>query len=373
VSVYPQIRAERCTRYRFRYSECQHCVEACPHEALTLSEEGVALDEAHCRNCGLCAAACPSETFLAGNLARVDLLRAAARKPTYAFACAPSGQPGDVVVPCLGALDAAMLGWLVARGVNVALHGAGHCVDCEHAPRGEQRLALALDACDVLRAGLGDASWGVVELRETCAETATDPHHADRRQWLRRLVGRGIDAAVLPAKVPAAPVAMRAIRAAAPFRTIGRDLLQAIAWPPTTQAKSVQTPPVEPRRIDLPTHPGLTLGNLALAPGCIACEACARVCPTGALVVRESPHAWQLAFNPTRCVGCAVCVEACQPRVLSLVLRHGEQVFEDAQTPLHGLPKRRCPSCDRPYVDLTGRDTCPICHSDDADFAAIFG
>jgi formate hydrogenlyase subunit 6/NADH:ubiquinone oxidoreductase subunit I len=272
-----------------------------------------------------------------------------------------------------------MLGWLVARGVDISLHGASHCPDCEHGARGEPRLALHLDGVDLLRVALGNEQWGAIELAgEDPAAQSVAEHRGDRRQWLRRLVGRGVDAAVQPLKPPAPPIPLRAIRAAAPLRTIGRDLLQSIAWPPvasTTSTNATSAPPAPPpaRHFDLPAHGALQLANLAVNPGCVACEACARACPTGALVVRESASVWQLVFNASRCVGCRVCAEARQPRVLILAVRHDENVFNDEQKALFGLPKRRCQACDRPYVDLTGRDTCPICHSDDADFAAIFG
>lgn len=157
------------------------------------------------------------------------------------------------------------------------------------------------------------------------------------------------------------------------MRGIGRDLLQSIARPPAPSAGAGDGPEPVARPMALSAHPGLALGDLDLAAGCTACEACARVCPTAALAVRESSGVWQIAFNASRCVGYGVCAEACQPRVLTLRTGFDAGIFEDRVVPLFGLHKRRCPSCDRPFVDLAGSDTCPTCRGDDADFAAIFG
>jgi formate hydrogenlyase subunit 6/NADH:ubiquinone oxidoreductase subunit I len=108
-----------------------------------------------------------------------------------------------------------------------------------------------------------------------------------------------------------------------------------------------------------------------LGDGCTTCEACARVCPTGALQLRESPVRWELAFRFSRCTACGVCVEVCQPGVLR---------FTDSMDPagseavtLHSLPKRRCARCDRFFVTAGSAELCPVCESDDADFLSIFG
>jgi len=39
---------------------CHSCIEVCPHQALTATDQGILLDAARCDGCGLCCDACPT-------------------------------------------------------------------------------------------------------------------------------------------------------------------------------------------------------------------------------------------------------------------------------------------------------------------------
>ncbi|TRZ96361.1 MAG: 4Fe-4S ferredoxin, partial [Rhodocyclaceae bacterium] len=39
----PEFRASHCVRYRYRYSECARCLNACPHDAISLTDTGAAI------------------------------------------------------------------------------------------------------------------------------------------------------------------------------------------------------------------------------------------------------------------------------------------------------------------------------------------
>jgi Fe-S-cluster-containing hydrogenase component 2 len=89
--------------------------------------------------------------------------------------------------------------------------------------------------------------------------------------------------------------------------------------------------------------------------------------------VRESGVAWELTFRQFRCVGCGLCVEACQPGVLSFAGSLGSAPAAKTAVTLHALSKQRCGRCDRFFISAAPAETCQICEGDDADFAAILG
>ena len=361
----PEFRAAHCTRYRYRYSECRRCADACPHEAIELSDEGVTVRNAACRHCALCTAACPTEALTSREAGPIDLLRRAVKLGTVRIACTPSGQMGDETVPCLGALGAAALGFLASRGIPVVLAGAGNCAECPHGTTGAPTLALNLDAARTMRDVIGNNAWADLTLADD-GDVRADGHNDRRRQLFRRFLSPG-GQPISPAGVQAVP--LKAVRFARPVSTAGQELLQMLF----EQMVGATPDPAKPTLSTLAHHPALFAARIEMLPGCTACEVCARACPTAAIEVKESGTAWELGFRQSRCVGCGLCVEACQPRVLRYAENLGDNPGEKTFRALHALSKQRCSHCDRFFISAGPAEICPICEGDDADFAALFG
>lgn len=363
--AYPEFRPPRCTRFRYRYSECRRCAAACPHEAIELSDEGAKIDAARCRNCGLCLLACHTGGWTSESFKPIDLLRQAIKQPTFSVACAPSGLRADVVVPCLGALSAAFIAYLGKRRIPLAMHGSSHCGECAHGAKGAVQLAAHLDAANRLRDAAREAGkdWLEPELSDAqprAGKAAEKSALGGRRQLFRRLIGRGVDAIASPQAVPSPPAPDKAIRAGAYAGTEERELLQIVCDRKDGQPTFIEW------------HEALPLMQLKLHQGCTNCEACFRACPTGALQIVENPGDWALTFQVDRCVACEVCLEVCQPHVLDAEARFDARPERPA-TILHSLVKQRCMRCDRFFVSSTPQETCPVCSDDEDAFAQIFG
>jgi ferredoxin len=160
---------------------------------------------------------------------------------------------------------------------------------------------------------------------------------------------------------PAAePVPDKAIRAGAYALTEQRELLQIVAG-----RKDGET-------FRVAIHEALPALDITISPGCTVCEACFRVCPTGAIKITENPGDWALEFQRDRCVGCAACLEVCQPRVLDAAATFDLTPDQPPRT-LISLAKQRCDRCDRFFVSPRPEKTCKICSDDQDAFSAIYG
>lgn len=371
----PTWRDSRCTRYRNRYGECGRCAQACPHGAIELHDAGIRIDPERCRHCALCIDACLTNALESPAYQPIAMLRAAIGQRAWRVACARSGASADTVLPCLGALGPIPMAYLARRGIALSLHGAAHCDDCEHGPGGGARLESNLRAVEQLRDAVsreGDANWALpTRVDDAPAKARSGPATSRaeaekgvaRRQWLRGVAARVRDdlaqAAGTPATV-AEPAPPRAIRAGAYFVPEQRELLSIVCQ---------RADGVVPR---VPLDEALPLMDLELQAGCNVCEACFRVCPTGALGIDENPGDWTLTFQVERCVGCQVCLEVCQRHVLD-ARPEVQMHHEAAARPLLSLTKQRCTRCDRFFVSAQPESHCKVCGDDEDAFAAIFG
>lgn len=355
----PEFRAERCVRYRYSYSECSRCSDACPHEAIKLSNEGVEVLADHCKSCALCAGVCPTEALAVKDISAEQLLKQAGDAKRMTIACAPSAAKGDAVVPCLGAINPMVLAEFARRGFALKLAGTSHCDACINVAKGPELIECNLSAYRSLCAVAEPEQW--IELEMQSAETAPpvrEEHVTARRDLFRRIVSHGAD--VVSGKLEQAPAPLKAIRAAAPFLPERKVLLNGLF------VAGEET-------VRVARHAMLPAEDWQVAQGCTHCEACARVCPTGAIQLLESNTAWRLALLNDRCVACDVCAEVCQPGVLRPADADTVIVNKQKGRLLAAVAKRRCTRCDRVFVNENGAEICPICSGDDDDFAEIFG
>lgn len=359
MQVIPLFRAERCVRYRYRYSECERCESACPHEAISLTDAGVELSQERCQSCGLCVPVCPTEALSDRELSAEHLLKVAGRGRELTLACTPSGAQGDAMVPCLGALHPVVLAELARRGIAVTLAGTTHCGVCVHAGKGGGAIRDNQEAHALLCAALPPQTCAPLQFADDAVSGADTGHDIARRSLFRRIAAKSMD--VASGRIEAPPAPLKAIRAGAPFLPEHKVLLNGLF------AASGETP------VRVARHDMIPAEDWRVVAGCTYCEACVRVCPTGAMQLLENQSAWRLAILNDRCVACDVCAEVCQPGVLRAA--ETDQVIVNKQNGrlLAAVAKRRCSRCDRVFVDDRGNEICQICSGDDDDFASIFG
>ena len=149
----PWSNANRCLRCASGKAEaCSRCLDVCPVDCIDIHNQSVRIDDEACLQCGLCVAACPTETFntrrhtsrmLYDQVARaasayeqcyITCTRALARKP----------EGNEICLPCVGMLSADIWFSILTDFDNVSVYlPLGVCDRCR-TTTGEEAYTQAI-------------------------------------------------------------------------------------------------------------------------------------------------------------------------------------------------------------------------------------
>lgn len=314
----PEIDGEACLLGRTAASRCRACADACPAQALIAGDDGLGLDEAACTGCGLCVPACPAAAIA---LPRpVDMRVSRAGRAAFLI-CRPAAEavaPREAAVaPCLHAFG---LRDLAAWRAEVARVETTHadCDACAYgaAPRLAARAALfarMLSSRDLPKMPVSELSAGAWRSRFNETEAVAAPGAMSRRGLL----------------------SMFAPRDAAEEKPIAASGFLGLPTPDDSAVAAFAP------RID--------------EEACTGCDACVRLCPTGALTLTGQAY----AVEPARCDNCRLCVDVCADEAIEVV---GEGL---AARRVVTLAAGRCRRCGAPFHAPAARRSesglCRIC------------
>lgn len=293
------------------------CVQACPHDAISLSHLGIIIEPQSCTGCGTCIGQCPN-----GALAREiplplregsTLIIICPRHP----AAARSTDPAPRCLHSYGLSE--MAGWLL-EGIREIACASGDCSTCPEMP---DDISLP-DTATRLEALAMARNLPVLHLVEA------RPAHL--RLWSRQ-----------------------ASDAPAPQR---RALLRALSAPLRPEEEADP----EPALARLQAHEG---SLFAFAPEidpqyCTGCDACIRICPDGALTrIKDNSGDQYYHTNPVNCSGCRICEDVCSDDAIRV---------EAMSTVCADLPltAMRCRACGVEMhlpaaAAVRGGGLCPVC------------
>jgi len=328
----PAIVGVRCVHARIETASCRACVTACPHDAWIIDDERVGIDLDACDGCELCVPACP-EGAISSSRERADDSRAWNGQPAVFRACEMAGTTGQSgVIPCLHAVGVRELLRSYRRGVTSWIVCAAPCDTC---PRGGnpriQNAARQVNALLVSR-GLQPLSLLVLEpARWTAALRQAAPGQTEvavtRRGFFAKATRAILDTA-------SEIVADRA--------SVPDDFTPATAWLPRTGPGDLylHRPSIDPSRCD-------------------GCDACARLCPHGAIALAGADDGLRYQLDAGRCTGCGICRDACDRDAIAIdpLRAGGETILR--------LVENRCPVCGvlhhAPETALSTDQRCRIC------------
>lgn len=276
------LRVGRCVHEHAAVATCRACLDACPTGAWLLDDDALALDTERCDGCGLCAGVCPTSALECPTLGRLVPSRPLA-EPVLDLACERAVPAGLATLPCLHATSPRELAALHGRGVRRLEVCKAPCDDggetsCPRSRR-SPTLEAMLAAVNALLAEVGEPALRLVRRAPAEWGKATAQRRAERAlpNAGRRALFRRLAAAAEPATTaPGADDAYAALVA--------------------------RLPPVA-------AHPLLPSID---AERCIACHACARLCPTGALALDRDSRGLHYRIAPEHCTGCDLCRDSCE-------------------------------------------------------------
>ena len=331
---------DRCLRNAKQPAPCARCVDTCPVQAITPGVGGVSVSAA-CLGCGACAAECPTGALDVAGFRRPD--SSSLRIVVECNRVPHTKMHSDAwTMPCMSGLRIADVVDALALDKaqsTCVLVDRGLCSECP-ASAGRQ---VAQDAARRLSALVSSA--GIKGLSIT-VETGA------------RL---GADAAL---DVGATPARSR--------RAFLRGLLQ-----PSSKTELPRTLFDDRRALALLAgREGQELGAdqfpaLSLTGDCCDRSICVSVCPTAALR-RETAgprgELRRLVFEPSACLACGRCAEACPEKALALATKgHGPTAVEPIVLRERLLPV--CVRCEDVFTPSAESQTaCAACRKGDTLF-----
>ena len=306
-------RPERCLYSQDAASTCTACLEVCPVNAITPGKPPV-LDAEKCQSCLACLPVCPVGAYTADDDV-ASLLNCTAHLENKSVELLCSSNPdsgmgiqadsvGIRIKGCLAGLGAGAYGLLLALGLEKIILRTDACSACKWGSLSGKIVSQAEHAERLFAAWEPGGRIISLDRLETSFERPVwDVNNPplSRRDLFRMLARQG--------QVAMARAMENGVSASK--RQPGRDRMRILS------AVSHFPEPVSGAMVNLD---GFGFATLNIDEGCTACGACAKTCPTTALIFEKNQDEtrFTLTFSPGKCIGCDLCNHVCAPGVITI-------------------------------------------------------
>lgn len=347
---------ELCINLRGRVEHCTACRDACPSGAITLSVDAVDIDNDKCTGCNSCLPVCPAGALRSTGFVPERFLQALDGRESVHLHCRRSTDAGGgIVIPCHNVLDARLLAAATAEGARVvALHGLGHCADCD---LGDARAHVDTVHTE-LEAWLGEAAPILDRDPDALAEESReyqDQPHLSRRAFLR-FGGAETMVRIADWVVPGLGE-----------EDEDEEVLPFFQADELPQRAAQYQQALVSRAEGVPWHDAAVLPWKArtLAESCSGCLSCGERCPTGALQARVESNVRQLSFDPALCTDCCLCERVCPEQAVMVGEIGSLTALFQGRSTLLCRHLSSCRQCGTPFDPVTPEEIlCPVCKNE---------
>ncbi len=343
----PVVDADACVHALCNNTDCHACVDACPTHSWVLDDETLGLNIEACDGCGLCVPACPCGAL---QIHFPWVTRQIGARMVALFACDKSGiNESSGMLPCIHALGLRQLLQLYNSGINHLLLATSECKECSRYQseniyqRLEQLNQLLFDhnKSPIIILQRSNEAW--IKIFRT-DETVSSGTQVSRRDFLRG-GGQQLRKQLLIID----PLNHSEFQTIPPGQLLPDSKIKKVHWP--------WVPVLDEKQ-------------------CNGCDACIRLCPTGALNLYHSdenssemyelnPVQLRYEINPQNCTGCGICSTVCESEAISI---HSWLLSSSSQI---DLSENTCTACGNTFHIpqqhihhhnvLSGKVHCRIC------------
>lgn len=342
----------QCLRLRHKKSTCQLCLDNCPTAAIIFGES-LEIDYSRCQGCGICVNMCPTGVFELKELSYPTLLSTVGERSVIEFACSLSPQgEGNVIVPCLGYLNEAVLIGAAVYGAQAMRFNITYCKNCKLtsglrvAMRSLRRANKILALFEIPKKVLvtTNGSGGDYSLRNNRCYSRRE-FFSGLRKGTWDIVTRTIDSTLVDGEGLARTRVTLEPRLPKK-RTLLLEHLKLLGQPATEQAKADNLP----------------FAQVEIGDGCDGCGMCAKFCPTGALRLHDDGKRKVMDFNSGRCLGCNLCSDICPRNIITYsAVINPYDIVADSRRILREYRKSACSQCGQTHIAATGSSLCLNC------------
>lgn len=317
-----------------------------------------ALDAEKCETCLACLPVCPIGAYSADDDVTA-LLNAASQLEggILEIVCGQNSNP-----------EHGQTGSTAALRIHQCLAGLGTGAYTELAALGFERILLRCEGCQ-------ECKWSTVktqiEKQTKQANNFLSAWNKDRFVEIVDVLGEGVERPIWEADSP--PVSRREL-----FRMIANKSQTMMARAMENISSGTERRPGRDRLrltgavAHLPTREtqntveleGFGFAAVHVNEACTACAACAKACPTGALIFNKKPgeEHFKLEFSARKCIDCGICIHVCGVSAVKLDLVSTlAEIFTNETVTLVEGNLIKCADCGAFIAERPDVKRCPVC------------